>query len=89
MVKSAKKDWYVYIVRCCDNSLYTGISTDVNRRVKEHNSPDKGGRYTRGTRPVKLEYSEEVHTRSAALKREHQIKKLTKAAKESLILSQK
>ncbi len=77
--------WQVYLVRCRDNSLYTGIAVNVSRRVAEHNSSAAGARYTRGRRPVVLVYQESVSTRSAALKREHQIKKLPKTAKEALV----
>lgn len=82
--------WYVYLLRCADNSLYAGIATDVERRVNEHNCSDKlGAKYTRGRRPVKLVYQESVLTRSAALKREHAIKKLSRVQKEALVDSLK
>lgn len=77
-------DWYVYIVRCADRSLYTGIATDVALRVAKHNQ-GKGARYTRGRRPVKLVYREHAGSRSAALKREIAIKRLTAAAKRQLV----
>ena len=78
--------WYVYILRCSDNSLYTGIATDVDRRVDEHNQDNTlGARYTRARRPVKLVYREEVETRSEALKREYTIKQLSKKDKEVLV----
>ena len=78
--------WYVYILRCSDNSLYTGIATDVDRRVDEHNQDNTlGARYTRARRPVKLVYREEVETRSEALKREYAIKQLSKKDKEVLV----
>lgn len=80
------KPWSVYIVRCCDNTLYTGIATDVERRVKEHNQDNsKGARYTRSRRPVILVYREECETRSAASRREYQIRRLGKTGKERLI----
>ncbi len=80
-----KKDWNVYIVRCADKSLYTGISNDVKARVKKHNS-GKGAKYIiPARRPVKLLYVEEGFTMGAALKRELAIKKLGKAAKEALV----
>ncbi|MGA7799627.1 MAG: GIY-YIG nuclease family protein [Gammaproteobacteria bacterium] len=79
-------DWYVYMVRCADGSLYTGIARDVRRRVQEHNGAGPcGARYTRGRRPVKLVYQETVGTRSEAARREHTIKRLTRAQKEALI----
>lgn len=78
------KSWTVYILRCRDGSLYTGITTEVARRLSEHNA-GKGGAYTRSHRPVVLAHTEKRRTRSAALKREAAIKKLTKLEKEILI----
>lgn len=78
--------WYVYIVRCSDNSLYTGLARDIERRIDEHNHSDaSGARYTRGRRPVTLVYQEAFDLRSDAAKREFEIKRLTRKAKESLI----
>ncbi len=78
--------WYVYIVRCADNSLYTGIAMNVARRINEHNNDNTvGAKYTRARRPVKLVYQEAVDSRSAAGSREHAIKKLSKREKEILI----
>lgn len=68
--------WFVYILRCADGTLYTGITTDLARRVEEHNTGKAGARYTRSRRPVVLVYSEVVENRSEASKREHAIKKL-------------
>ena len=79
------KKWYVYIVECCDKSLYTGITTDVNRRVKEHNGSKKGAKYTRARRPIRLVKHWEFENRSAALKEEIRIKKLKKSDKIKLI----
>ena len=76
--------WHVYIVRCADHSLYTGVATDVAARVVTHNS-GKGAKYTRGRRPVRLVYQETASTRGAALKREFAIKRLTRAAKRRLV----
>ena len=76
--------WYVYIISCSDNSLYTGITTDIPRRLDEHNS-GKGGNYTRARRPVKLMYKETCSTRSLALKREFRIKCLVRDKKLALI----
>ncbi len=79
-------DWAVYILRCADNSLYTGITKDLDRRVAEHNEDnDKGARYTRGRRPVELIYQEMHQDRSAASKREYQIKQLSRSQKLSLL----
>ena len=75
---------FVYILRCKDNSLYTGYTTDVNRRLKVHNQ-GKGAKYTRGRLPVSLVYYEEVSSRSEGLKLENAIKKLSKKEKEDLV----
>jgi len=75
------KDWYVYIVKCSDNSLYTGITVDLERRVEEHNTSNKGAKYTKSRRPVHLVYSETQHDRSSASKRESAIKKLSRSEK--------
>ena len=79
-------DWFVYIVRCADNTLYTGIAMDVDRRIDEHNNDDRlAAKYTRVRRPVEFMYKENCASRSDAAKREAQIKKLSKAQKEKLI----
>lgn len=81
--------WHVYMVRCADDTLYTGVARDVVRRVAEHNGIGRlGARYTRSRRPVKLVYREGASSRSAAGKREHQIKQLSRTAKLALIRSQ-
>ena len=67
--------YYVYILKCADDTLYTGITTELKRRITEHNGSAKGAKYTRVRRPVKLIYSELYDSRSAALKREYKIKK--------------
>lgn len=78
-------DWFVYMVRCADNSLYTGIATDLARRVAQHNGTEGlGARYTRSRRPVELVFCEKSVSRSAASQRERQIKQLSKTAKEAL-----
>lgn len=78
--------WFVYMVRCADNSLYTGVAKDVARRVEEHNNNDQlGAKYTRARRPVSLVYQEPCADRSTACKRESAIKQLGKVAKESLV----
>ena len=76
--------WYVYMLRCGDGSLYTGCTTDVARRLKVHQS-GKGAKYTRSHAPVTLAYQEAAEDRSAALRREAAIKKLTRAEKEKLL----
>lgn len=80
--------WHVYIIECKDKTLYTGITTDIDRRISEHSS-GKGGRFTRNRTPVKLVYKQQVPDRSAALKREAEIKQLKRKAKLDLILSGK
>ena len=67
--------YFVYMVKCADNTFYTGIATELERRIEEHNSSDKGAKYTRARRPVELVYSEEYPDRSSASKREYEIKK--------------
>ncbi|GAA0786971.1 GIY-YIG nuclease family protein [Marinobacterium sediminicola] len=85
--KTVEKYWSVYMLRCADGSLYTGVTTDPARRVAEHNGDraGKGARYTRVRRPVQLVWQEFGHDRSSALKREYALKKLRKADKEQLI----
>jgi putative endonuclease len=73
--------WYVYMLRCADDSLYTGITTDLERRTQEHNHGRAGARYTRVRRPVKLVYSETLASRSDAASREAAIKKLSRPQK--------
>lgn len=77
--------YFVYIVRCSDNTLYTGITTDVNRRVEEHNGGEKGAKYTKMRQPVKLVYVAKFLDRSSASKEEIKIKKMTRKQKELLI----
>jgi len=78
--------YFVYIVRCKDNSLYFGQTTDIKRRLYEHNSGTKqSAKYTRGRQPVRLVHIEKWRTLSQACKREAQIKKLSKAKKETLV----
>lgn len=79
------KKYYVYIVECADGSFYTGYTTDVQRRLNEHNFSTRSAKYTRSRRPVKLKHQEEYNTLSEALKREHAIKKLSRKKKKALI----
>lgn len=76
--------WQIYIIECKDGKLYTGITNNLNRRVKQHNSGN-GGKFTKCRIPVKLLYSEKSSSRSAALKREVQIKRLPRPKKLKLI----
>ena len=77
--------WYVYIVECADGTYYTGITTEVERRLNEHNYSFKSAKYTRSRRPVKLVYVETSENRSTASRREVQIKKLSRKNKIELI----
>jgi putative endonuclease len=79
-----EEDYYVYMVRCSDGSLYTGSTNNLPARIEKHNRGE-GARYTRGRRPVTLVYSESAASKSDALKREIQIKKMTRVDKLSLI----
>ena len=76
--------WFLYILRCGDGTLYTGITTDVPRRLEAHRQ-GKGAKYTRGRGPLELVYREECGTHSQALKREWEVKTLPRAEKELLI----
>ncbi|MFT4928447.1 MAG: putative endonuclease [Phenylobacterium sp.] len=83
---STNSPWYVYILRCADNSLYTGITTDVLRREREHNGHQRvAAKYTRARQPVKMIYHETLSNRSCATRREMAIKKMQKKHKEILI----
>jgi len=84
--RKSRPEWAVYILRCADGSLYTGITRDVARRVDEHNSRGRlAARYTRSRRPVVLVYQEPAATRSAASKREYRIKQMTSRDKLTLV----
>ena len=83
----SKTSWVIYIVRCRDGSYYTGITTDLTRRIDEHNSPGGGAKYTRPRQPVTLVYSQPAPSRAAAAQRESQIKKMRVAGKNRLIAS--
>ncbi len=80
-----KSSWVVYIVRCRDGSYYTGITTDLTRRIAEHNSLAGGAKYTRPRRPVTLVYWEAASSRATAAQREHRIKTLPLVGKNRLI----
>jgi predicted GIY-YIG superfamily endonuclease len=86
MKKRGKKEWHVYMLRCGDNTLYTGIAKNVEARLRQHQS-GKGAAYTRTHLPVNLIYQENRMTRSAALIREAAIKRLPKPKKEKLLCS--
>jgi putative endonuclease len=83
---------YIYILKCADSTLYTGYTTDIGKRESEHNgkgdtasAQNLGAKYTRSRRPVKLIYSEQFATKSEAMKREYEIKQLTRERKLALI----
>jgi len=78
------QDWYLYLIRCRDGSLYTGITTDVDRRLAEHQS-GKGSKYLRGRSPLILVFQKELGSKNLALAMENKVKKLTKKQKEELI----
>lgn len=80
-----EKDWVLYILECRDGSLYTGITDDLDRRLKAHNA-GRGAKYTRGRGPVTLRYQEDCGDHSTALKREIAVKRLTRTQKLELIL---
>ena len=83
-LNSDAKSWFVYIARCSDNSLYTGITIDVEARITQHNI-GKGAKYTRSRCPVELVYTECAETKGEALRREMQIKKLSPQLKRDLV----
>ena len=77
--------YYLYILKCSDKTLYTGITVDLERRIKEHNSSKLGSKYTAARRPVKLVYAKKFRNRSLATKAESRIKKLSREEKLKLI----
>ena len=83
--KINRPQWYVYIIRASDDSLYTGITTDVERRFKEHCGTQKGARFFRGRQPLEVVYTENHPDRSSALRREYVIKGLSRGLKIELI----
>lgn len=92
--KAEKAVWYVYIVKCSDGTYYTGSTNDLGARIAAHNGEVKkaggrtaagGAKYTRGRRPVRLVYSEELASKSAAMRREWEVKQLTRGEKERLV----
>ena len=79
-----EKKWYLYILRCGDGTLYTGITTDVQARFAQHRE-GKGAKYTRGRGPLEVVYTEECEDHSAALKRELAVKALSREEKEKML----
>lgn len=83
---SQNDSWFVYMLRCADDTIYTGIAKDTEKRLQQHNSDNvAGAKYTRARRPVTMVYSEPCESRSVASKREYEIKKLSRAEKLALI----
>jgi len=78
------QNWHLYILRCADGTLYTGITTDVDKRFEAHRA-GKGAKYTRGRGPLEIVYREECGDHSSSLKRELEVKKLSRPEKERLI----
>jgi len=79
-----KETWYVYIVQCADGSLYTGVAKDVEMRVSQHNAGN-GAKYTRARLPVRLVHREPVADHGSALRREYEIKSMTRERKKQLV----
>jgi len=79
------KPWFLYVIHCSDDTLYTGVTTDISRRIHEHNTSSKGAKYTRTRRPVELVYSVDFDNRSSAQKAEYKFKKLTRKQKNEVI----
>ncbi len=79
--------WFFYVIRCSDDSLYAGVTTDLQRRISEHNSGKRGAKYTRSRRPVRLVFSEQLANRSEAQRKEISFKKLARKQKLEIILN--
>ncbi len=77
--------WFLYVLECSDGSLYTGVTTNIQRRLNEHNTSDRGAKYTKTRRPVKLVWHKEYPTRSEAQSEECRFKKLTRKNKLKII----
>ncbi len=80
-------NWYVYLVETADTSLYCGVTNNLDKRIKDHNTSKRGAKYTRTRRPVKLIYFETYDSKSSAMKREYQIKQLSRIQKLKLVHS--
>ena len=81
----SRAEWYLYVVECADGTLYTGITTNINRRLNEHNYGSRSAKYTRSRRPVKLRYTKEYKNQSQASRAEYKFKKLTRKRKLEII----
>ena len=84
-MKVGDRPWFLYVVHCSDGTLYTGVTTDVSRRVHEHNAGSRGAKYTKARRPVRLVYCINFDNRASAQKAEHKFKKLTRMQKNEVI----
>lgn len=82
MPERATAEWSLYLLRCCDGSIYTGITTDVIRRLDEHRSGTRGSKYLRSRRPVELLYQRRIGDRSLASQLEYRVRKLARAQKD-------
>jgi putative endonuclease len=80
-----KTSWHLYVLLCADGSYYTGTTTDIKRRLKEHNTSRRGAKYTKTRRPVEIIYTEKFPSRSSAQKAEYRFKQLTRKQKEKVI----
>lgn len=80
-----EKAWFLYVLRCVDDTFYTGTTTDISRRINEHNTKKCGAKYTKTRRPVELIFWLDFENRSQAQKAEYKFKKLTRAQKEKII----
>ena len=79
------KNWHLYVLLCADGSYYAGVTTDLKRRLKEHNTSPRGAKYTKTRRPVEVIYTENFSSRSSAQKAEYGFKQLTRKQKEKVI----
>jgi len=84
-MKIGDRPWFLYVVHCSDGTLYTGVTTDVSRRIHEHNTGNRGAKYTKIRRPVRLVYWIDFKDRSTAQKAEYKFKKLTRKQKNEVI----
>jgi putative endonuclease len=88
-MKETPDNWWLYIIEADDHTLYTGITTDIDRRFAEHLQGQKGARYFNGRTPLRIVYREDGHSRSSASRREIEIKRLSRSEKEQLIVTRK
>ena len=79
------RPWFLYVVHCSDGTLYTGVTTDIGRRIREHNTGNRGAKYTKARRPVRLIYQVGFENRSTVQRAEHKFKKLTRKQKNEVI----